>query len=141
MPIRMPRGALHSLAAFSLIVSATVTNAGTAQTAALPSVSTSVQAQAGAALYAQKCTGCHSADLGEGGHGPALKGDYFWSTWGGQSARKLYGMVISTMPANDPGSLSSADTLALVAFIMRTNGYPPGKTDLADPADLAGITL
>jgi hypothetical protein len=50
-------------------------------------------------------------------------------------------MVISTMPANDPGSLSQPDALALVAFILRRNGYPPGNATLTEPADLQGIVI
>lgn len=106
-----------------------------------PPIGTRAQAQAGAALYAEKCTGCHSADLGEGGHGPALKGDYFWTTWRGQSARKLYGTVISTMPASDPGSLSPDQTLTLVAFILQSNGYPAGDAALMQPADLQDMVI
>jgi mono/diheme cytochrome c family protein len=139
--MRTPPGAVAWLAAFSLTVSALAANSVAAETAMLPAVATSAQAEQGAALYAAKCTGCHSAALGEGGHGPPLKGDYFWTTWGGQSARKLYGMIISTMPASDPGSLSQADTLALVAFILRSNGYPPGSTALAEPADLQDVNI
>ena len=112
-----------------------------AQSPGLPAVGTAAQAQAGAVLFAEKCTGCHSANLGEGGQGPALTGDFFWSTWSGQSARKIYAMVIITMPANNPGSLSTADTLALVAFILRCNGYRAGNADLVDPADLQAITV
>lgn len=106
-----------------------------------PTVSTPAQIQAGGALYAQKCTGCHSPTLGEGGHGPALKGEYFRTTWGGQSARKLYGMVISTMPADNPGSLSPADALALVAFILNSNGFPAGGAALGEPADLQDVMI
>jgi mono/diheme cytochrome c family protein len=134
----LQRGSV-ALAATTALVCALYTIPVTA--AGLDAISTPEQAQTGAALYAEKCTGCHSADLGEGGHGPPLKGEYFWTTWGGQSARKLYGTVISTMPASDPGSLSPADTLALVAFILRANGYPPGTTPLAQPADLQDIVI
>ena len=133
-PRRLLRGVI---AAFCLMIAAPRL---TAQTT-LPAVATPAQAQAGAAIYAEKCTGCHAASLGEGGHGPPLTGDFFWATWNGQSARKLYGMVISTMPANDPGSLSSADALSLVAFILRSNGYPPGSTALAEPADLQTVAI
>jgi cytochrome c len=137
-PMRLPYG---GLAVIGVMIGAPDGTGVAAQTATLPAVATAAQAEAGAALYAEKCTGCHAANLGEGGHGPALKGDFFWTTWGGQSARKLYGMVISTMPANDPGSLSSGDALALAAFILRSNGYPPGSTALAEPADLQAIII
>jgi len=139
MPV--PRGLLASLAACSLTISALADTTAAAESARLPAVATPAQAETGAELYAGKCTGCHNADPGAGGQGPPLKGELFWTTWGGQSARKLYGMIISTMPANNPGSLSQADTLALVAFIMRSNGYPPGSNALTEPADLQGIVI
>jgi mono/diheme cytochrome c family protein len=135
--MRVSRG---FVVAAALCAVAGTLQSGHAQSAQSP-VANTEQAAAGAALYAAKCTGCHSADLGEGGHGPPLKGDYFWTTWGGQSARKLYGMIISTMPANDPGSLSQADSLALAAFILRANGYPPGQAALTQPADLQDLTI
>ena len=119
------------------VLAASVVNAQPAR----PPVGTTDQAQAGATIYAEKCTGCHSADLGEGGHGPPLKGEYFQTTWGGQSARKLYGTIISTMPASDPGSLSPEQTLALSAFILRTNGYPAGDKLLTQPSDLQDIPI
>ncbi len=131
---RAPAWACFVLAALGLAMRAVAAEAP-------PTVSTPEQIQAGAVLYAQKCTGCHSPSLGEGGHGPALKGDYFRSTWGGQSARKLYGMVISTMPADNPGSLSPADALALVAFILNSNGFPAGGTSLGEPADLQDVMI
>jgi mono/diheme cytochrome c family protein len=129
-----PARTIVALAALGLAI-----RAGAAE--APPAVSDAAQIQAGAALYGQKCTGCHSPTLGEGGHGPALKGEYFRTTWGGQSARKLYGMVVSTMPADNPGSLSPADALALVAFILNSNGFPAGSAALGEPGDLAAVEI
>ncbi len=123
--MRVSRG---FVVAAALCAVAGTLQSGHAQSAQSP-VANTEQAAAGAALYAAKCTG------------PPLKGDYFWTTWGGQSARKLYGMIISTMPANDPGSLSQADSLALAAFILRANGYPPGQAALTQPADLQDLTI
>src|SRR6185369_8062632 len=75
---------------------------------------TAEQSSTGQQLYDQKCGGCHAPDLGEGSHGPALRGDHFWATWGDKSARELYGRILSTMPSGDPGSLSQRQVLALM---------------------------
>jgi mono/diheme cytochrome c family protein len=98
------------------------------------------QADAGEAIFAQHCTACHGDTLEGGDHGPALKGAEFWSQWQGQPARRLYSLILSTMPANDPGTLSPDDALALVAHIARVNGHALPKT-AATPADLDVMIL
>ena len=102
---------------------------------------TAEQSSVGQQLYEQKCGGCHAPDLGEGSHGPALRGDHFWSTWGDKSARELYGRILSTMPSGDPGSLSQRQVLALMAFILATNGYQAGATSLESPSQLDAVKI
>jgi mono/diheme cytochrome c family protein len=102
---------------------------------------TAEQSSLGQQLYEQKCGGCHAPDLGEGSHGPALRGEHFWATWADKSARELYGRILSTMPSGDPGSLSQRQVLALTAFILATNGYPAGATSLDSPAQLDTVKI
>ena len=99
------------------------------------------QIDMGAAVFREKCIGCHNPDLNAGGFGPALKGAFFWNSWENKSARELYGRILSTMPANDPGSLSQREVLSLTAFILHANGYPIGDTTLKGPEDLGPIRI
>lgn len=84
----------------------------------------------GEGVYAARCAACHGANLGGGGHVPPLKGTSFMETWNGMTMRALYSRTVSTMPWNDPGSLSEENTIDLVAFIAQQNGlkYPNGVT-------------
>jgi mono/diheme cytochrome c family protein len=91
-----------------------------------PAAFAPAQAAAGETVYAARCAVCHGATLTGGDHGPALSGAGFWAGWQGKPARALYSRVISTMPYDDPGSLSEADTIALTALIARSNGAPDG---------------
>jgi len=46
------------------------------------------------------------------------------------------------MPANDPGSLSGAETALITAYILSFNQLPAGATPLpSDEAGLSTITL
>jgi alcohol dehydrogenase (cytochrome c) len=97
-------------------------------------------APAGATVFADHCTVCHGAAMTGGDHGPPLKGEGFWGHWHGQSARALYRRILSTMPASDPGSLTSEEAMALVAHIARENGHPlPGQPSA--PGDLDPVIL
>jgi mono/diheme cytochrome c family protein len=98
------------------------------------------QASSGKNTYGEKCSSCHLESL-EGGvnESPALKGDEFVSHWDGKLLRALYSRILSTMPVNDPGTLSEPETLALVAYILKCNGFPAGKAELPNANDLNKI--
>ena len=98
------------------------------------------QAAQGEPIFAAKCALCHGAALQGGDHGPPLKGAGFWTNWQGQPARKLYSRIISTMPFDDPGSLTEAETLAITALIARSNAAADGPSH-ATAAELDGIAL
>ena len=78
---------------------------------------TQQQAGEGEKLYAAVCASCHSKDL-SGGKGPALKGVSFEPKWKGQPARKLYARIRTTMPPEDPGSLSEQAAIDIVAYLL-----------------------
>jgi cytochrome c len=103
-------------------------------------VFTEAQAKLGQKIYDEKCSACHLASL-EGGtnESPALKGDTFTTQWDGKPLRALYSRILSTMPSNDPGSLSEKETLNLVAYLLQKNGYPSGKAALDTPEELNSI--
>lgn len=92
---------------------------------------TSEQAARGKAQYSQSCSGCHGEGL-EGVRGPALVGDAFLRGWGGQTVADLLERIRSTMPQGNPGSLSSAAYLDVVAFLLQANSFPAGAEPLKD---------
>ena len=97
------------------------------------------QADRGKALFQDTCTTCHNFDLkGNSGRGPALVGDPFMENWETESLNALYTKMKTTMPRNNPGTLSEESYVNLLAFILQTNGYPEGTTELGTSV-LGGI--
>jgi len=73
--------------------------------------------------------------------GPPLTGEAFWKEWDGKSARALYSRIISTMPADDPGSIAEKDVINIVSFLLQSNNLPGGDRNLQSPNELNSITL
>lgn len=102
---------------------------------AKPALFTAEQAQAGAVVYAQACSGCHGGAL-EGGGAPELKGSAFneRAVAQGMTPQSLHDVVANTMPQTDPGGLKPEDYNAVVAYMLLQNGFPAGTTALAPNA-------
>jgi alcohol dehydrogenase (cytochrome c) len=98
------------------------------------------QARQGHATYSQSCAGCHGADLLSGA-APALKGEGFQGMAKAQSltVASLLRVVSQTMPKESPGSLSGEQYAAIIAYILKQNGYPAGAAPLT--AGDAGLAL
>lgn len=100
-------------------------------------VYTTAQAARGKATFDSTCLRCHGADLG-GTTAPALKGDRFQSSWGGGLIDSLFAKIRDTMPPNFGNSLDDQTKLDIVAYILQTNGFPAGPTELTpNGGDLA----
>jgi mono/diheme cytochrome c family protein len=94
------------------------------------------QAEEGQTLFESNCSTCHKSDL-SGDRGPALIGNTFFSSWEAGSVNKLYTKIKETMPRNRATtSLTADDYLAIVAYILQANEFPPSKTDTQLSADL-----
>jgi mono/diheme cytochrome c family protein len=100
------------------------------------------QAARGEAASTNSCSACHGGKLEGSDIGPGLQGADFRANWSGRTLGELYDKIKTTMPANEPGTLSAAATADLVAFILKLNEYPAGAAELpADPAALQQIAL
>ena len=93
-------------------------------------VFTDAQAARGEGIYRQQCASCHGDKL-EGVAGPPLTADFFFSRWQPQPVSDLANKIRNTMPADGPGTLTPQQTADLVAHILKTGGFPAGKTELA----------
>lgn len=93
------------------------------------------QADQGHALYSKQCAMCHGATLAGAGQNPPLSGDVFMQNWEGQTLADLYGKIQATMPATTPGSLKPDEVAQVIAYILRENKFPAGKTDLPSSSD------
>jgi cytochrome c553 len=102
------------------------------------------QAERGQDLYAQHCSGCHGDFLDGDGASErvvALSGDTFADNWESASLNDLFAKIAKTMPRSAAGTLKSAETLELIAFLLKYNGYPSGTTALAETPDLALVDI
>ena len=101
------------------------------------------QVERGKATYDRYCVSCHGFSL-EGGEfgGVPLSGNYFFKRWMGRSVNELFAYTRANMPPGLSGRLSVSTHLALVAYILQTNGYPVGEQPLSsDPKVLARIPI
>jgi mono/diheme cytochrome c family protein len=102
---------------------------------------TEVQANEGARLYAVRCAMCHGPMLSGTVEIPGLTGK-FMANWAGRPVGDLFDYVSRAMPQPAPGSLSDADNVRLVAFLLRANGVQAGSAPLpADSATLQRMAL
>ena len=102
------------------------------------------QAERGQELYAEHCSSCHGDFLdGDGASGRivALSDAAFADNWEAASLNDLFAKIAKTMPRDAPGTLKSAETLDLIAFLLKFNGYPSGTTALAETPDLALVDI
>jgi len=93
---------------------------------------TEVQARRGQVLYDEHCLLCHGATLAGVDKAPALAGPQFVSTWNDAPLAAVLARI-QTMPPEKPGSLSQAQSVDLLAYMLWYNGVPPGQ----QPLDIA----
>jgi quinoprotein glucose dehydrogenase len=100
----------------------------------------SAQAKRGEELYLGICAACHGEDMGGKEPAPELAGDKWMAKWEGHSAGELFNRIKTTMPQGNPGSLTEAQYIDLVAFLFDANGFPSGAAELK-PDQTPGIKI
>ncbi|MFN0037953.1 MAG: c-type cytochrome [Burkholderiales bacterium] len=101
------------------------------------------QAARGERLYETHCSTCHGSML-EGKSSVPLAGESFRARWSdeGHTLDDLLYIVRTQMPYGEPGKLTKAQYLDIVAFLLKANAYPGGGEDLPlDPEELASKKL
>jgi mono/diheme cytochrome c family protein len=131
-------GAILAALAGSRIPTACATASKTTQ----DGVYTDAQATQGKAQYSQSCATCHMDDLSGSGQAPPLAGDAFSQVWDGHSVDELYELTRTTMPQDNPSSLTPDQYVDIVAYLFQANKFPSGKDDLkSDATALKDITI
>ncbi|WP_310498046.1 cytochrome c [Sandarakinorhabdus sp.] len=120
---------------FILPVMALGLAAGTAMAQMGPSsvwqgIYTPDQAARGDGVYQQACGACHGAALGGTGEAPPLIGGEFISHWDTMTVGDLYDRVRTTMPQNNPQSLTREQYADVLAYLLKANGFPEGAVPL-----------
>ncbi len=121
--------AVAAVAAFSIAGIAFGSSPAGGSTAAVGF--TSAQASAGEKAFEESCATCHGESL-EGGAGPALTGPNFKTLSSKVKATvgDIFTYMTTNMPMNAPASLSHADYVNIMAFILSKNGYKAGASPL-----------
>jgi quinoprotein glucose dehydrogenase len=94
------------------------------------------QAERGKAAYGKYCQMCHGEAMAGIDTAPALVGGTFLGNWVGQTVGDLAARVRTTMPLNNPGTLSSATSADIISHILRANGYKAGAEELPRNAQI-----
>ena len=132
--------ARQALLTIALVVWVTALTAAQGTRTVRDGVFTDAQAARGQATYQKQCASCHGDKL-QGLQGPPLVAEAFLSHWHTLPLSELTGKIRNTMPAGATGTLTPQQSADLVAFILKTGGFPAGKTELAaDEAVLGKIT-
>ena len=107
-------------------------------------VYTAQQAERGRNEYTNACAHCHASDLlGDVRQEiPSLADEDFLVRWGGRTANDLFKMISMDMPADKPGRLAASAYVDILAYILQSNGFPAGASELrSDAGLLAAIVI
>ena len=111
------------------------------------------QARRGEQVFTTECSYCHKEDLSGGffddglGRAPALAGKRAFDSslierWGGLTLADMVGAVAATMPQPRPSSLTLANYVDVVSYVLMKNDVPAGPLDLSgDVGALSRITI
>jgi len=95
---------------------------------------TAAQAARGKETFTSACLRCHGSDL-TGVTGPALTGERFYQSWGGEPVDRLFLKIRDTMPPNFGTVLDDKAKLDVVTYILQVNGFPAAAGELAVGGD------
>ena len=99
-------------------------------------VFTEEQAKRGGGFYHQSCSNCHGEGLEGADTAPALVGGAFTSNWNGTTVGDLFERIRVSMPADRPGTLNRQQIADIVSFILSSNAFPAGDTELPREAQI-----
>jgi mono/diheme cytochrome c family protein len=100
-------------------------------------VFTDAQADRATGMFSQSCARCHT--LTAEGTRP-LSGEKFWEGYTQKTVGDLLTFVRTNMPNGQGNTLPAASYNDLVALILKSNGFPAGKTELA-PETVANVQI
>jgi len=100
-------------------------------------VFTDAQADRATGIFSQSCERCHT--LTSEGTRP-LSGDKFWEGYTQKTVGDLLNFVKTNMPNGQGGSLPGPTYNDLVALILKSNGFPAGKTEVT-PETVANVQI
>lgn len=126
---------LLALVSIGCAGAATADPAPPAQSATAPTELTAAfytaeQAERGRRVFGSICSVCHGRN--------EFRGPIFELTWIAEPVGNLFQHISTTMPQDQPGSLSLEQYASVVAYMLELNGRPAGDQEL--PADAASLS-
>lgn len=94
---------------------------------------TDAQATRGEAAYRANCARCHRETLEGNAEALSLTGTRFMESWRDDTLDALYTHMRTRMPrrpGGEPGSLSEATYLDILAYVLKVNAFPAGPAEL-----------
>ena len=85
------------------------------------------QAKRGLKVYKKSCLKCH--------HPKQFAGPAYMESWAGARIYDLLEVVRRTMPTENPGSLKRDQYVAIIAFLLKINSFPPGEKMMSSKSD------
>jgi mono/diheme cytochrome c family protein len=128
----------------SALVAAAYTSVGAQPpTSVLGGIYTDAQSKRGEKVYADNCVTCHGPKLqGTDTAGPTLSGPDFVNGWKDMTVAALLAKISGDMPSNAPGSLKPEEYADVLSFVLSSNKYPAGTTELpTDPSALKAVKM
>ena len=129
--MRGRRAGLQSCAACLCLTIASTSLAGVqARRTVWDGVYSEEQAARGRMQYTRACASCHAEDLRGGSTAPSLVEESFAFQWADTSVGELFERIRTLMPSDRPNSLSPQAYRDIVAFLLQSNRFPFGATEL-----------
>jgi nitrate/TMAO reductase-like tetraheme cytochrome c subunit len=98
---------------------------------------TAEQAAAGERLFAESCSACHGRKLEGTAAAPALSGVSWKQRFAGVKLLTIWGEIKGPMAQYANRTLTTEQSLDILAFLLQQNGLPAGKQSLADTRQLS----
>ena len=133
---------LPTIAAACLLAAA-ITSAQDKKVTVKDKVYSAAQAEKGEKQYTTVCINCHDPAKVVPGKKPApqLIGPKFLDEWADRTLGELMTTIVTTMPDDGSVVLTPEDGAALVAYILKQNGFPDGPNDLKPGAESKDIVI
>jgi hypothetical protein len=93
------------------------------------------QASRGETSYVKACARCHGASLGGVDQSPPLIGSGFLGNWNGLPLSDLQERIRTTMPPDSIGLYDRQFVTDVMAYLLKTNGFPAGTAELSAETD------
>lgn len=130
VPVAIPRSVCRAFAVRALAGVGLLVLVGARADAQSLQTYTDSQAVRGQRWFEYSCVSCHPTQ--------DMSSADFKVRWGGLTAQDLYRIISTTMPQNEPGTLSARAYADVVSYLMKINGIPAGP--LALTTDSSSLT-